>query len=64
MLYFKEASRNSMMYWIQGAAKVLHTTMHCGAVVPTNPLVMEIKLSQLSQLSQEDKAREEKRRLH
>jgi hypothetical protein len=33
--------------------------MHLGAVVPTNTLVTEIMLSQLSQLSQEDEAREE-----
>jgi hypothetical protein len=36
----------------------VHTTMHCGVVVPTSPLVTEITLSQLSQLSQ-DEARKE-----
>jgi hypothetical protein len=57
MTYFTEPM-NSLMYWIKGAATVLHTTMHHGVVVPTNPLVTEITLSQVSQLSQEDEARE------
>jgi hypothetical protein len=46
--YFTEPM-NSTMYWIEGAATVLHTTMRHGVVVPTNPLVTEITLSQLSQ---------------
>jgi hypothetical protein len=54
-----EPMNSSMWYWIEGAATVLHTTMHRGVVLPTNPLVTEITLSQLSQLSQEDEAREE-----
>jgi hypothetical protein len=42
----------------QGAATILHSTIHRGVVVPTDPLVTENTLSQLSQLSQEDEARE------
>jgi hypothetical protein len=57
MPYFTEPV-NSTMYWIEGLSTVLHTTMHHGVVVPTNPLVTDIMLSQLSQLSQ-DEAREE-----
>jgi hypothetical protein len=53
MPYFMELM-NSTMYWIEGASTVLHTTMQHGVVVPTNPLVTEIMLSQLSQLSQEE----------
>jgi hypothetical protein len=58
MAYFTEPMI-SLMYWMEGVATILHTTMHSGVVEPTNPLVTEITLSQLSQLSQEDEAREE-----
>ncbi len=56
--YFNEPM-NSTMYWIKGAETVLHTTMHRGVVMPTNPLVTEITMSQLSQMSQEEAIEEE-----
>jgi hypothetical protein len=56
--YFNEPM-NSTMYWIEGAETVLHTTMHRGVVMPTNPLVTEITMSQLSQISQEEAIEEE-----
>ena len=58
MAYFMEPM-SSPMYWIDGAPTVKHTTMHRGAVVPTNPLVTEITMSQLSQQSQDEALVEE-----